>query len=135
MSRGSYLPVSHFRRLVTDLMYFSAKVPSATIERHMELGRLVAARGASMPQPTWSAIFTKAYGFVSAARPELRRAFLPCPWPHLYEHPLTIASVAVERRYQDEEGVFFLAELPPLVCGCFADGFQPYAGQPFLPPQ
>jgi hypothetical protein len=39
--------------------------------------------------------------------PELRRAYLPWPRPHLYEHPLSIASVAIERRYQGEDGVFF----------------------------
>lgn len=52
MSRptGRYIPVSYFRRLVTDLMYFSAKVPSVTIERRMDLAPLVAARQACTPQ-------------------------------------------------------------------------------------
>jgi hypothetical protein len=32
---------------------------------------------------------------------------MPLPWPHLYEHPLSIASVAVERQLGDEDTVFF----------------------------
>jgi hypothetical protein len=37
----------------------------------------------------------------------LRQAYLRFPWPHLYEHPESIASVAVERRLGDEYAVFF----------------------------
>jgi hypothetical protein len=44
---------------------------------------------------------------VSAARPQLRRAYLSFPWPHLYEHPVSVASVAVERRLGDENAVLF----------------------------
>jgi hypothetical protein len=83
----------------------------------MNLAAVRSARQVAQPRPSWAAIFTKAYGFVSAARPELRRAYLPYPWPHLYEHPLTIASVAVERRYKEEEGVFFGHLRGPENCG------------------
>jgi hypothetical protein len=74
---------SYFRRLVTDLMHFSAKVPSVTIERRMDLAPLVAARQACMPPPTWSAIFTKAYALVewSCTRRSAAVSFLP-PRPH-----------------------------------------------------
>jgi len=44
---------------------------------------------------------------VAAARPEFRRAYLSFPWPHLYEHPIAVASIAIERRYGEEEAVFF----------------------------
>jgi hypothetical protein len=61
-----------------------------------------------MPRPVnWCAIFTKAYGQVAAAVPELRRAYLAFPRPRLYEHPSNIASVAIERHYQDDNAVFF----------------------------
>ena len=89
---GRYIPVSYFRRLVTDLMHFSAKVPSATIERHMDLAGLVAARQACAPPPTWSAIFTKAYAVVAARTPVLRTSYLTFPWPRLYEHAANIAT-------------------------------------------
>ena len=34
-------------------------------------------------------------------------AYLPFPWARLYEHPGNIASVAVERSFEDEPAVFF----------------------------
>src|SRR5207247_1675679 len=39
--------------------------------------------------------------------PELRRAYLSVPWPHLYEHPSNNACIAIERRFGDEDAVFF----------------------------
>ena len=42
---GKYYPVSHFRRLVADLLQFAAAVPSATIERRMDLSRLMESPG------------------------------------------------------------------------------------------
>jgi hypothetical protein len=59
------------------------------------------------PRPSWCAIFTKAYGQVAAEFPELRRAYLSFPWARLYEHSENIASVAIERMYEGENGVFF----------------------------
>jgi hypothetical protein len=44
---------------------------------------------------------------VAARRPELRRTYLPLPWPHLWEAEESLASVAVEREYCGEPGVFF----------------------------
>ena len=44
---------------------------------------------------------------VAAHTPELRRVFLPWPWPHLYEHPKVIANIAVERQYGGEPVVLF----------------------------
>jgi hypothetical protein len=104
---GRYLPLSLPRRLICDLVHFAHQVPSVPVERRMNLAPVVAARKQASPRPSWCAIFTKAYGFVAAARPELRRAYLAFPFAHLYEHSLNIASVAVERRLRDEEAVFF----------------------------
>jgi hypothetical protein len=104
---GRYLPLSLPRRLICDLVHFAHQVPTVPVERRMNLGPLVAARKQAGPRPSWCALFTKAYGFVAAARPELRRAYMTFPFAHLYEHSLNIASVAVERRLGDEEAVFF----------------------------
>jgi hypothetical protein len=104
---GRNVPLSLPRRFICDLVHFARRVPSVPVERRMNLATLVAARRLARPRPSWCALFTKAYGFVVAARPELRRAYLPYPTPHLYEHPVGIASVAVERRFGDEDAVFF----------------------------
>jgi hypothetical protein len=74
----------------------------------MRLASLVAARAAAAPRPMWCALFTKAFALVAARRPELRRCYLSFPVPHLYEHAASVATVAVERRYGDEDAVFFV---------------------------
>jgi hypothetical protein len=95
------------RRFMSDLVYFAQRTPLTSMQRHMNLAAVASARRAAAAPPGWCAIFTKAYSMVAARRPELRRAYVPFPWPRLYEHPLNIASVSVERQYGDEAGVFF----------------------------
>jgi hypothetical protein len=107
-SKGRSLPLSLPRRFVCDLVHFAHKVPSVPVQRSMDLAPLVAGRRLAQPRPSWCAIFTKAYGIVAAAYPELRRAYLSFPQPHLYEHPLNVASIAVERRLGEEDAVFFI---------------------------
>jgi hypothetical protein len=104
---GKYTRVSKFRRLVVDLMHFSAQVPGVTIERRMELAPLVAARQAGTPQPTWSAIFTKAFAVVAARTPALRTAYLTFPWPRFYEHFTSIATVNIDRQLASERIILY----------------------------
>ncbi len=111
LERGRKLGLSLPRKFVCDLLAFAKKVPSVPMQRRMKLGDLVAARNANSPRVSWCAIFLKAYSIVSAKQPELRRAYLPFPWPHLYEHPTNIASFSLEREYRGEDGVF-LAQIP-----------------------
>jgi hypothetical protein len=73
----------------------------------MHLAEVSRARSAASPRPSWCAIFTKALAHVAAARPELRRAYLKFPWPHLFEAHGNVASIAVEREYGSEDAVFF----------------------------
>jgi hypothetical protein len=101
-SSGRHVPVSPFRRLVIDLMHFTARVPSATVERRMGLGRLVAARQGCTPPPAWSAIFTRAYALVAARTPLLRTCYLGFPWPRFYEHARNAATLYVDRRLAGE---------------------------------
>ncbi len=110
MSResGRNLSLSPFRQLVVDLVHYCQKVPGATVDRTMNLGSLVAARQACTPRPSWCAIFLKAMGLVAARQPELRRAYMPFPWPHLYEHPTNVANFTIERHFRGEDVVFFV---------------------------
>src|SRR5262249_28193244 len=77
------------------------------VQRRMRLGEVVAARAAAAARPSWCAVFTKAFAMVTDAWPELRRAYMGFPRPHLYQHPITVMSIAVERRFGDEDAVFF----------------------------
>ena len=105
--QGKWIGLSLQRRFVCDLMHFAKKVPSVPSQRRMHLGDVVAARRSQTNHVSWCAIFVKAYAIVAASRPELRRSYIPVIWPHLYEHPINVASFSLERTYRGEEGVFF----------------------------
>jgi hypothetical protein len=99
---GRSFRLSPFRRLVTDLMSFSRRVPAVTVERRMNLADLVAARQRCTPRPLWAVLFAKALALVSRSHPELRRSYLAFPWSRLYEHPHSTAALNVERRLPSE---------------------------------
>ena len=104
---GRRVPISPPRRFMCDLVHFSRRAPLTTMQRTMRLAAVAEARRRSNPRPGWCALFVKAYAVVAARRAPLRRAYIPWPWPHFYEHPWNVASVAVERRWGDEDAVFF----------------------------
>lgn len=101
--RGKALKISAPRRLVCDLMRFSIGIPRVTVQRQMNLAPLLAARAAERSRPSWTVLFVKAYGLLAREVPELRRAYVKLPWPHFYEYPMSIASVAHERDYEGEK--------------------------------
>jgi hypothetical protein len=104
---GRTLPLTTPRRLIGDLLHFARSVPSVPVQRCMNVADIAEIR-AKMPQRvSWCAIFTKAFARAAAQTPELRRAYLAFPWPRLYEHPFSIATVTVERLYLGENAVFF----------------------------
>ncbi len=103
--RGRSIPLTRPRRLIGDLLYFAAGVPSAPVQRRMNLLHLLEARNCNPDKPSWTAIFTKAYAFVAAEFPELRRAYIKLPHPRLYEYPASIASVAFERDFDGEKAI------------------------------
>ena len=104
---GRSLPLSPFRRLVTDLMHFSGQVPSVAAERTMDLNPLIAARSGNSPRASWCVIFSKAFAILGRDYPELRRSYLKFPMPRLYEHPHNIVSLNVERRLPTETVVLY----------------------------
>jgi hypothetical protein len=111
--RGRWINLSPQRRFVCDLLHFARQVPSVPSQRRMRLADVIAARGRHADRVSWCAIFIKAYAIVAAARPELRRSYLPWIFPHLYEHPINVASFTLERMYDGEEGVFHAQVVQP----------------------
>jgi hypothetical protein len=103
--KGVRLALSPARKMVLELLHHSKKVPTVPLTRSMNVGPLLAARAASPGRPSWVAIFLKAYAIVARDRPELRRTYLPFPWPHLYEHPISECAVLVERDWDGEKAV------------------------------
>ena len=114
MASGRTLSLSLPRRLVCDLVRFAHRVPTVPVQRIINVSALEAVRSAlPQPRPSWCTLFTKAYGQLSVEFPEFRRAYLSFPWARLYEHSDSNASVAVERMYEGERGVFFAHFLSP----------------------
>ena len=104
--RGRTIPLTLPRRFVGDLLHAAAGVPTVPVQRPMRLARLADARAGVADRPTWTALFTLAYARVARECPELRRAYLRLPYGRLYEYPVSVAAVAVERDYGGEPGVF-----------------------------
>ena len=105
--KGVVFPLSVPRRLIVDLLHFARRVPSIPLSRMMDVSGLFAARRAHPSRPSWSVLFMKAYARVAMEHPPLRRALLEFPFPRIYEHPQTNCSLAIERTFEGEEGVFF----------------------------
>lgn len=105
--QGKRIKLSPQRRFIVDLMHHAQAVPSVPMQRRMNLAPLIAARRAANQRICWTAIFSKAYALLARDLPELRRAFMPWPWAHLYEHPESVVSFSVEKVYRGETGVFF----------------------------
>jgi hypothetical protein len=95
------------RRFICDLMHAARQMPVITFERRMELSPLIDAREHLTHPPAWAILFAKAFGIVAARRPELRRTYLPFPWPHFWQADESVASIAIERQYEGEPAVFF----------------------------
>jgi hypothetical protein len=104
---GRSLALSAPRRLICDLLHYARKIPSVPVQRWIDVSKLVAARARLAVRPSWCAIMTRAYALVAARVPPLRRAYMPFPRPYLYEHPCSVASVAIERCYRGEQAVLF----------------------------
>jgi hypothetical protein len=104
---GSRLRLSLPRRQVGDLLHFAAKVPSVPVQRRMCLGPLRAARQKCHVRPKWVLLIAKGFSQIAAELPRFRQSFMTFPWPHLYQHPESVATIAVEREYKGEEAVFF----------------------------
>jgi len=104
--RGKRIRLSPMRRFVCDLMRASKSAPTVPVQRRMHLANVIAARAAHPSRPSWSAIFIKAYAKVASEMQELRRAYVKLPWPHIYEYPANVASLAIKREYAGEDVVF-----------------------------
>lgn len=104
---GRSLALSPFRRLVADQMHFSQQVPSVTADRRLDLAPLAEARHALAPKIAWSVLFSKAFGMLGRDWPALRQSYMKFPWPRLYEHPHSIATINIEREVAGENIVLY----------------------------
>src|SRR5262245_18157805 len=66
----------------------------------MDVSELAAIRKGAFV--SWMAIVMKAYSLVAQRHAELRRAYIPFPWPHLYEHSVIECGLLLERDHEGE---------------------------------
>jgi len=93
--------------LVCDLLFFAKGVPSVPHSREFDLGEVAELRAACATRVSWATVFLKAYALVSRDAPPLRQCLLRYPWPHLYQHPVSVGYLAVRRSWEAEEWLFF----------------------------
>jgi hypothetical protein len=84
------------------MLHHARKQPSIPVARPMNLGHLAELRRQVAAPPSWTALFLRAYGLVAHRFPELRRAYIPWPVAHLYEHPCSVGAIVVERQLPGE---------------------------------
>lgn len=103
-SKGLSVP----RRLIVDLLHFAQRVPTIPVERVFHLGPVAKARENSVSRPSWTALFLKAFGLLAQEFPELRTSFLSFPFPRLFVHDGSVASLAMEKVVEGENAILFL---------------------------
>lgn len=88
------------RRGIADLMRVTMSVPLVTVERPMNIAKLMEARQRLPERIPLTAIILKAYARVADEFADLRQVYLRYPWPHLYEYPTSVATLTVERELE-----------------------------------
>ena len=127
MKHGQTIPLSLPRLWMRDVGHFASQSCALGANTTLNVAPLAKERRRHRPPIGWTALLVKAVALVGCRMPALRQAFMPFPWPHLYQHPRTVASIIVERGWQGEVGVFFdqvqgpeelpLAEIDTLIRG------------------
>ncbi len=91
-----------------DLVALSRTIPIAALEHRLKLSPVIAARESlTHARPSWVAIFLKAFALVASRRGRLRQGYFGFPWPRIYEHPVSVAAITVEREWKGEHTIFF----------------------------
>lgn len=104
---GLTVPLSLPDRYRCDLVALARQIPTLTTQRRLHLGATLAARAAALPRLSWHSLFLKAYSLVAQNWPALRRVYLSFPRSRLYEHPSSVALIALERPFLDGNAIFF----------------------------
>ncbi len=85
------------RALLCDILHYARKMPVARAEMSMDLSSVAMHRSVAKPRISWAAIFLKAYGIVSDRYEWLRTSYMSYPLPHVYQHPLSVGTLAIHR--------------------------------------
>jgi hypothetical protein len=91
--------------MISDFMWAASGAARVSVTRQVAFRDLIAARGRLLARPSWIAIFSKGFAIVTSEIPELRRAYIALPWPHLYEYAESTLVIAQERMIMGDLGL------------------------------
>ncbi len=100
-SRRMLVPRS--RALVTDVLRLHRLVPTCAHDRRFQLHELSELRAQLVARISWPVLFLKAYSAVCARHPKLLQTWRTWPFAHVFQHAEPVATVAVHRRYHDDD--------------------------------
>ncbi len=106
-SQGKWIPIDASRRLVLDVLHYSASVPCFPVEKWFCLEEVTRLRQQAATRISWTVLFAKAYGRVAAELPALRRIYCRWPWPHYFEAPHSVATIAMNRPCDGVDRLFW----------------------------
>lgn len=99
--KGRTLALSPARKIVCELMHHARNVPNIAFSRLTQVGPLLDLR--QKAGISWTVLYLKAFALLAREQPTLRQLFVQYPWPRLYEHAESVASVLIAREHQGEK--------------------------------
>ncbi len=104
---GKRFRIPPSRRLTFDLLWFNRSVPLCGHDRLLDLQQLADARSQAAVRISWPALFLRAFGLVAKQYPELRQTWYRWPLAHLYQHPVSVATITVHREWKEAAWLFW----------------------------
>jgi hypothetical protein len=104
LPRSSSVPLQ--RRWIADIVHFGRKSHCVGCKWVINVAPAAAARKSRIPPVSWVAIWVRTIALAGQKWPELRMCYLPYPWPRVYLHPFTVATLVVERQWNGVPAVF-----------------------------
>jgi hypothetical protein len=111
--KGRRIPLSPARRLVETFNDAANTTQKGVLGRRLTIPRLAALQSDPARRRAWPVVFAKAYALVAVKLPELRRAHVALPWPHLYEYPASVAVIVMSRELDGEQALFWVRVKEP----------------------
>ena len=108
--------VPRSRALVTDVLRLHRLVPTCAHDRRFQLDDLSEMRTRLASRISWSVLFLKAYSAVSARNPKLLQTWRTWPFAHVFQQAEPVATVATNRRFQDEDWLLWGRIQSPQSC-------------------
>lgn len=101
------MTVPRSRALVSDVLHFHQSIPTCAQDRLMPLRDLDEVRSGLPVRISWPVLLLKGFATVTARHPRLRQTWRTWPWPHIYQHRNSCGTIAVSRRFRDDDWLFW----------------------------